>query len=143
MVIFKNFRPVDEVQGFTRETLIALAADLETRQWRHNYLVAHGIPAEHPRSSTTDDVECFFSILRDTVGKDFTLKQVQYYFLKKVAGVFNCHSITTLMKLILACTYKGPCLCCVRCMSLRFNFFVIGILWVAKGLFRIHEKDGS
>ena len=31
---------------------------------------------EHPCSSTTDDVECFFSILRDTVGKDFTLKQV-------------------------------------------------------------------
>ena len=28
-------------------------------------------------SSTTDDVECFFSILRDMIGSDFTLKQVQ------------------------------------------------------------------
>lgn len=28
------------------------------------------------RTSTTDDVECFFSVLRDTVGKYFTLKCV-------------------------------------------------------------------
>lgn len=34
------------------------------------------MPPEHPRASTTDDVECFFSILRDSVGKDFTLKNV-------------------------------------------------------------------
>lgn len=56
--------------------MIALAADIETRQWRQRYLLTRGLPSEHPRSSTTDDVECFFSILRDTVGKDFTLKQV-------------------------------------------------------------------
>ena len=31
---------------------------------------------EHPGASSTDDVECFFSMLRDTVGKDFTLKEV-------------------------------------------------------------------
>lgn len=35
------------------------------------------IPQEHPRASTTDDVECFFSVLRDSVGKDFTLKEVK------------------------------------------------------------------
>ena len=39
----------------------------------------NAIPPEHPRSSTTDDVECFFSVLCDTVGKDFTLKQVYVY----------------------------------------------------------------
>ena len=27
-------------------------------------------------NTPADDVECFFSILQDTVGKDFTLKQV-------------------------------------------------------------------
>ena len=32
---------------------------------------------EHPRASTTDNVECFFSVLRDSVGKDFTLQQVK------------------------------------------------------------------
>ena len=31
---------------------------------------------EHPRASTSDDVECFFSVLRDVVGKDFTHKKV-------------------------------------------------------------------
>ena len=34
---------------------------------------------ENPRASSTDDVECFFSVLRDTVGKDFTLKEVRCY----------------------------------------------------------------
>ena len=69
------------VKGFTREILIALAAYIEAREWRsqHNYHL--GIPAPHPRSCTTDDVECFFSIMRDSIGKDFTLKQVCHYTL--------------------------------------------------------------
>ena len=41
-----------------------------------------GLPPEHPRASTTDDVECFFSVLRDMVGKHFTVKQVQYEWRK-------------------------------------------------------------
>ena len=56
---------------------MALAANIETREWRRKYNAENGIPPEHPRASTTDDVECFFSILRDTVGKDFTLKEVK------------------------------------------------------------------
>ena len=71
-----NCRPTNQVRGFTRETLIALAADIETRQWSRAFLHVQGLPSEHPRASTTDDVECFFSILCDTVGKDFKLKQV-------------------------------------------------------------------
>ena len=74
--IFQSFyfRPIDDVRGFTSETLIALAADIESRQWRRDFLTSNGLKPEHPRSSTTDNVECFFSVLRD--GKDFTLKQV-------------------------------------------------------------------
>ncbi len=41
-----------------------------------------GLPAEHPRASTTDDVECFFSVPRDFVGKHFTVKQVQFEYRK-------------------------------------------------------------
>ena len=41
-----------------------------------------GLPPEHPRASTTDDVECFFSMLRDYVGKHFTVQQVQYVYWK-------------------------------------------------------------
>jgi len=62
------------MRGFSRETLIALAANIETREWRQEYNENHGIPPDHPRAST--DVECFFSVLRDTVGKDFILKEV-------------------------------------------------------------------
>ena len=55
---------------------MALFADIESREWRRGFLAREGLPEEHPRASTTDDVECFFSVLRDSVGKDFTLKEV-------------------------------------------------------------------
>ncbi|XP_065889311.1 uncharacterized protein [Dysidea avara] len=71
-------RKINIIRGFSRETLIALVANTESREWRREYNIKNGIPPENPRSSTTDDVECFFSILRDTVGKDFTLKEVYY-----------------------------------------------------------------
>ena len=58
---------------------MALAADIEIREWRCKYNAENGIPPEHPRASTTDDVESFFSVLRDTVGKDFTLKEVKQF----------------------------------------------------------------
>ncbi len=47
-----------------------------------------GIPPEHPRASTSDDVECFFSVMRDNLGKNFTLKEVKYNFRKE----FNCNN---------------------------------------------------
>ena len=76
IIIIHYNRPINDVRGLTRETLIGLVADLETRQWRRSFLLAHNLPPEHPRSSTTDDVECFFSVMRDAVGKNFTQKQV-------------------------------------------------------------------
>ena len=48
----------------TRETIIALTTNIESREWRRR----EGIEPEHPRVSTTDDVECLFSIMRDLVG---------------------------------------------------------------------------
>ena len=56
---------------------MALFANIESREWRRAYNANHDILPEHPRASTTDDVECFFSVLRDSVGKDFTLLQVK------------------------------------------------------------------
>lgn len=68
------------------------------------------LPPEHPRCSTTDDVECFFSVLRDVVGKDFTLKQVRMYFQCCVettctahAGSFRC---TTYMIVPFHCHHR-------------------------------------
>ena len=77
MSCFCPHRPISGVCGFTRETLHALIADIEGREWRRKNNEQKGIPLENPRASTTDDVECFFSILRDMIGPDFTLKQVQ------------------------------------------------------------------
>ena len=61
--------------------------------WRRKYNTEHNIPAEHPRVSTTDDVECFFSVLRNSIGKDFTLKEVctliKLTLIKLLIGVFG------------------------------------------------------
>ena len=75
-IILFNFRDITTVRGFTRETLSALLVNVESREWRRQYNLSNGIPPEHPRASSTDDVECFFSVLRDMVGKDFTHKEV-------------------------------------------------------------------
>ena len=74
--LFIIFRSVSGIRGLTRECLVAVTADIETRNFRQEFNSTHGIQPENPRSSTTDDIECFFSVLRDMVGKDFTLKQV-------------------------------------------------------------------
>ena len=73
-----TYRDVRSVCGFTREVLVALVADIETTEWRRLEICQQSLPPEHPRASTTDDVECFFSVMRDMVGKNFTLKQVKY-----------------------------------------------------------------
>ena len=70
------YQPIVGVRGFSRETLIALAANIEPCKWRYHYTSNHNLPSEHPQASSTDDVECFFSVLHDIVGKDFTLKEV-------------------------------------------------------------------
>ena len=75
-------RDISNVRGVTRETLVALTTNVESREQRRCYIVNNGLPQEHPRASTTDDVECFFSVIRDTVGKHFTYKDVQYAWRK-------------------------------------------------------------
>lgn len=47
----------------------------------------NGLREDHPRSSMTDDVECFFSLLRDLVGQNFTLKVVQHVWRKICAEI--------------------------------------------------------
>ena len=76
------FRSSSGICGFTRETLIAITINIDS--WEHKCCsnANLGLSPEHPRVSTSDDVECFFSVLRDTLGKDFTLKHVQYEWRK-------------------------------------------------------------
>ena len=67
-------RPVKGVLGFTRETVVALTTDIESREWKRREYANTGHMQEHPRASTTDDVECLFSIMRDLAGKHFTVR---------------------------------------------------------------------
>ena len=70
-----HYRNLNNIRGFTRETLSGLLVDIESREWRRKYSRENDILPEHLRASTTDDVECFFSVLRDMVGKDFSHKK--------------------------------------------------------------------
>ena len=81
-------RPVDKICGFTREVTIGLLANIESTEWVRVERANSDLPPEHPRASTTDDVECFFSVIRDLVGKDFTLKHVQTEW-RKICVEFN------------------------------------------------------
>ena len=107
-------RDLSHVRGFTRETLHAVIANIESREWRRCYCLRKGIPLEHPRASTTDDVECFFSVLRDNVGKHFTLREV------------TCCNFYTTSQLI--CTYM---------------YTSSGFVWMEKGHNGIFETPGS
>lgn len=53
--------------------MIALTTNIESVEWKRRQNVDLGLPPENPRSSTTDDVECIFSVMRDLAGKHFTL----------------------------------------------------------------------
>ena len=70
------YSSVNNVQGFSRETLVVLTTNIESWEWRRRFCSSNGLPSEHPRASSTDDVEWFFSVLQDSVGKDFSLKEV-------------------------------------------------------------------
>ena len=85
-ILFFSFiyRKIDNIRGFTKETLVALTTNIESREWRRQ--LPNRKP-EHPRSGTSDDVECFFSVMRDTIGRDFTTKQVKYGF-RKICNEF-------------------------------------------------------
>ncbi len=43
---------------------------------------------ENPCAGTTDDVECIFSIMRDLIGKHFTLRHVRYAW-RKMCSEFS------------------------------------------------------
>ena len=60
-----------------------MTTDIESRELKRVVNMEEGLPPpEHPRASTTDDIECFFSMMRDFVVQHFTVKQVQYEFRK-------------------------------------------------------------
>ena len=75
-------RPVKGVLGFTRETVIALTTNIESREWKWREYAFSGHSQEHPRALSTDDVECLFSIMRDLARKHFTVRLARYNWRK-------------------------------------------------------------
>ena len=68
-------RPWSNVLGFSTETLIAVTCNIESMEFRRQLNDKYG--PENPRASSTDDVECFFSVMHEHLGKDCSLKQFQ------------------------------------------------------------------
>lgn len=64
--------------GFSRETLAAVITNIEGRECHRRQRSCNHQLMEHPRASSTDDVECFFSMMRDIIGQNFTTKEVKF-----------------------------------------------------------------
>ena len=63
---------MNNIKGLTYQTFIEVTAAIESAEHRRRLNPQYG--AEHPRASTTDDVEAFFSTARRLIGEHFTLK---------------------------------------------------------------------
>ena len=83
-----NYRSPTDILGFSKETVVALITNIEGREWHRREVVNQGLKPEHPRASTTDDVECFFSMMRDSIGQNFNTKQVKFG-IRKVYAEFT------------------------------------------------------
>ncbi len=74
-MVYNLCRPLKGICGFTREILVGLVANIESRELRRRENLAQNFPLEHPRASATDDIEGLFSLLHDMLGDIFDLKQ--------------------------------------------------------------------
>lgn len=83
-----NFcRNPKDILEFSKETVVALITNIEGREWHRREVTRRSVKPDHPRASSTDDVECFFSMMRDSLGRNFNSKQVQFG-IRKVYGEF-------------------------------------------------------
>lgn len=75
--IFTFNRPVQEICGFSRESVIAVTTNIESMEFRRCQNSAFGYE-EHPRAGSTDDVEAMIGLLHRVLGNVFTLKEFKY-----------------------------------------------------------------
>ena len=72
----------NHVNGLTSETVVGLIANLTSLELCREEYILRGLPPEHPRSGTSDDVECFISVLHEMLGDIFDLKDFYASFPK-------------------------------------------------------------
>ncbi|CAB4021403.1 Hypothetical predicted protein [Paramuricea clavata] len=68
-------RSIKGICGFTRELIVGLIANLESREIQRQEYLERSLPPEHPRASSGDDVEGFVALLHEMFGLIFYLKQ--------------------------------------------------------------------
>ena len=76
------------IQGLTREIIVALVANLESRELRRSEGEARGLPSENPRASTTEDVEGMIALFHELLGPIFDHKAFKQEF-PKIMNEFN------------------------------------------------------
>ena len=58
----------------TREVIVAITTNIESQEFRRRYGEEKGLPPEHPRAGSTDDVEAIFAFLHELLGLIFDEK---------------------------------------------------------------------
>lgn len=69
-----NFRPIKKIKGMNGEVIVALVANIESMELRRSECQTRCLPPEHPRASSTDDLEGYFSVLHHLLGAIFDHK---------------------------------------------------------------------
>ena len=70
------------VNDLARETVVGHVANLTSLELRREEYVQRGLPPEHQRSRTSDDVECFIFVHHEMLGVIFYLKDFYASFPK-------------------------------------------------------------
>ena len=92
-------RPIKGICGLTREIIVGLVANLETRQQRREEYTERDLPPEHPRASSTDDVEGIIALFHEVIGVVFDTKEFYDEF-PKIMNEFSKKSDPDLLSII-------------------------------------------
>ena len=74
LFVFSFFRPVNDICGFSRKTVVAVTTNIESMEFQRCQNNEIGYE-EHPRAGSTDDVEAIIAFFYRILGVVFTLKQ--------------------------------------------------------------------
>ena len=89
------YRPIKGICGLTREIIVGLVANLETRQQCREEYSERDLPPEHPRASPTDDVEGIIALFHEVIGVIFDTKEFYDEF-PKIMNEFSKKSVPNL-----------------------------------------------
>lgn len=86
-------RPIKGRCGMTREIIVGVVANLETRQQGREEYTKRDLPPEHPRASSTDDIEGIIALFHEVIDVVFDTKEFYDEF-SKIMNKFSKKSQT-------------------------------------------------